>query len=221
MFLLNLWFVSLLSARSSQLWNWWSSSLGAKIAAFQGSTQHIFMKKLQPWGAGKTWEDALGDMQLETGRGCWEDPAEDMARDTPLAGGTSWWSTFMGLLSWATHSREKTPQRDWSCGLPTMEAGTPSRDCGCGWPISDQEHPSERGYSYRIAAMGDPCWGRGKTVWSKEQQTETIRHTTQNLLCLTSLLKEPGCSECNPQQKHRKLRWGREGEEIWLNVSPE
>lgn len=88
-----------------------SSSSSAKISAFWWNTLHpssdIFMKKLRPWGAGKSWADALGDMQLETHcreRACWGDTTEERLEIQPCE---------------ETASRKGVPFRDYSHGWST------------------------------------------------------------------------------------------------------
>ena len=87
-----------------------------------------------------------------------------------------------------------------SCGQSTMGAVTPLRDCSRGWPMLGQRKTSKK----RRAA-----------------DRHHYAHNPKSSVPHISSLKGLGWSECNPQQKYRKLRSGREGGKIWLNVSPE
>lgn len=163
--------------RFSQLWNGCKQPIrGSKLQPFRGAP-HIpaltcWWKSCSHEGHEKHGEVSLGTWDW---RHAEREAAEDMAGDTFLEGGTPWWrGTFQGLQSRTAHSREQAFLR--YCSRDILESLHY-------WVTRVRlTTPFKVRIPLRVAAMADPCWGRGKPSTSEEKQTETIKHTTQSLL---------------------------------------
>lgn len=129
----------------------------------------MFMKKLQSWGAWNTWGDVLGDWR-HAEKGCWGHGWRCILgrrhREIYHRGGTLWWrATFQG---------QPTAGKGHSWG--TVPVGRDILESLYSW-VS----PLRLRMPLGIIAIAAPCWGRGKPSTS-EEETETIKHTTQNFL---------------------------------------
>lgn len=97
--------------------------------------------------------------------------AEDMAGNLFWEGGTPRWrAPFQGLQPWTT-----TAGKGHSWGTAAVDRDILESLC---YGVAHVRVRTPLG----VMAIADPCWGRGKPLTTKEKQTETIKHTTQNLL---------------------------------------